>query len=299
MQTREFQCKSKGLRLDGLLHQPDEPQTAARPTIVVASGMHGLKEWVPSRFAPFFVAAGFNCVGFDYRGFGTSEGERGQMLPNEEVWDTLSVLDCIRELPGVDPDRIGIIGWGLGAGIAIEAAALDPRVRAVCAANGAGDYGRAMRASVTPEEWLAWKQRVEEDRVQRIRTGVSARVPNRFITKPVTGGVRVSRQFEADLKALGQNAETEFTIESSDAYIAFRPENTIAHVAPRPVLILHGERNWHYVVDEAHALYDKARQPKELAIIRNGQHLEMIHPDNPEQARTMAIVVDWFKRGLQ
>ena len=295
MPTLEFSCQSKGLRIDGLLHQPSNATTERRPTVVVASGMHGLKEWVPGRFAPFLTAAGFNCVGFDYRGFGTSEGERGRMLPMEEVWDTLTILDAIRELPAVDPDRIAIIGWGLGAGIAIEAAALDPRVRAVCAANGAGDYGRAMRSSVTPEEWLAWKRRVDEDRVQRIRTGVSARVPNRYITKPVTGGVRISQQFHEDLKSLGQVLEPEFTIESSEAYILFCPENSIWRVSPRPVLVLHGERNWHYVVDEAYALYDKARHPKQLRIVPGGEHLEMIHPDNPEQGKTMALVVDWLR----
>lgn len=297
MLTREFSCKSKGLRIDGLIHQADAG-AKGRPTIVVASGMHGLKEWVPGRFAPFFVAAGFNCVGFDYRGFGTSEGERGQMLPLEEVWDALSVLDHVSQLPAVDPQRIGILGWGLGAGIAIEAATLDPRVRAVCAANGAGDYGRAMRASIKPEEWLAWKKRVDADRLQRIRTGVSERVPNRLITKPVSDGIRISQQFHEDLKTLGRELDAEFTIESSEAYINFCPENSIARLSPRPVLILHGERNWHYVVDEAHALYERARQPKQLEIVPGGEHLEMIHPDHPEQARTMSIVVDWFKRSF-
>jgi len=53
---------------------------------------------------------------------------------------------------------------------------------------------------------------------------------------------------------------------------AMRPIDHIARIAPRPVLIVHGERDRLIPVAEAHALHAAARQPVELWIVPDSGH---------------------------
>lgn len=56
----------------------------------------------------------------DYRGWGPSGGSKGN-----EVRDVWNALASLRALPGVKLDRIGVIGYSMGGGIAARAAAGD------------------------------------------------------------------------------------------------------------------------------------------------------------------------------
>jgi uncharacterized protein len=108
MTVQDVSFYSDGLRLDGLLHQ--RPGGGRAPVLLVCSGLHGLKEWVPAKWAPYALAAGFHVFAFDYRGFGTSEGERGRMLPDEEVRDAVHALDVLKGLDEVDFASIALLG---------------------------------------------------------------------------------------------------------------------------------------------------------------------------------------------
>ncbi|MGH7868671.1 MAG: serine aminopeptidase domain-containing protein [Candidatus Dormibacteraceae bacterium] len=83
MQTTELYFYSGGSRLDGLLQVPDGALSSGHslPTVVLCSGFQGLKELIPAKLWHPFTEAGFACFAFDYRGFGTSEGERGGFFP--------------------------------------------------------------------------------------------------------------------------------------------------------------------------------------------------------------------------
>lgn len=56
------------------------------------------------------------------------------------VWDAISHIE---KLPEVDPKRIGLLGFSLGAYIALSVAAVDPRVQAV--AEFYGGFPREMK----------------------------------------------------------------------------------------------------------------------------------------------------------
>jgi uncharacterized protein len=293
MTIRDVSFYSDGLKLDGLLHVSAEGRKA--PMLVVCSGLHGLKEWVPSKWAPAALATGFHVFAFDYRGFGTSEGQRGRILPEEEVRDAVHALDFLKGLDEVDPERIAMLGWGLGAGVAICAAVRDPDVAAVCSANGAGDYGRAVRDATEYPRLLHWWDRLREDRLERARTGISRKVDYRAITNPgADAGFELHPQFQKDIRSLGQEPIPEFTLESCEAYAAFRPEEVVARLAPRPFLIVHGERNHYMPVSEAHRLYEAAGPGRELRIYPGQAHLEMISLDNPAAADFMRETVGWL-----
>jgi dienelactone hydrolase len=303
MRTRAVHYYSDGIRLDGLVLDPAARGQERRPAVIICSGFQGLKEWVPSRWWPQFVEAGYVCLAFDYRGFGTSEGERGRMMPEEEIADVRNSITFLQQQPEVDPERIGLVGWGLGGGIVIATAARDERVGAVACVNGLGHAGRTVRDAVPYPVWLDLQDRLATDRIQRVLTGKSADIPFMDLTHP--GGVWQGHeqqtgyaQFDKDIHSIGKQPVATFTLQSAEAYYDFRPELEVAKISPRPLLIVHGSDNTFMPVDEARSLYAQAGKPKELLLVPGGKHLEWIDPDSPLHRPYVGRVVDWFRTHL-
>jgi dienelactone hydrolase len=310
LETEKVEYYSDGIRLEGLLHFPDEMrQGERRAAVIICSGFQGLKEWVPARWWPQFVDAGYVCMAFDYRGFGTSDGERGRMVPEEEISDVLNSVTFLQQQPRVNSSRIGLLGWGLGGGIVVGAAARDSRIAATACVNGLGYAGRTVRDACPYPIWAELQDTLAADRVQRVLRGKSATIHYREFTHP--GGTwdlhlknpetRVDTghsQFDKDLKAIGKKPVETFTLASAEAYYNFRPELTVYQISPRPLLIVHGEKNVFMPIDEAYSLYERAREPKQLLIIPGAKHLEWIDPESPLRQPYMAKVVEWFRSVL-
>jgi uncharacterized protein len=302
MITRELTYYSDGLKLEGLLQLPDDRGDSERlPAVIVLSGVQGLKEWVPGRWWPAFVEERFAVMAFDYRGFGTSEGERGRLIPEEEIRDVFASLTFLRQQPEVDADRIGALGWGLGGGIALAVAARDARVRAVASVNGPGNVGRTVRDGSTYTQWLDLQERLAADRVQRVATGSSARIPFNDLHYPGRSAMEkdIREQFNQDMRSLGREPIQEFTLETAEAYYNFRPEEEVERISPRPLLVVHGDQNFFMPVDEARSIFTRAREPKQLIIIPGAKHLEWIAPESPFRRAYMQRVVAWFQENLK
>ncbi|RMH57268.1 MAG: alpha/beta fold hydrolase [Candidatus Hydrogenedentota bacterium] len=67
---------------------------------------------------------GILSVAPDYRGWGRSEGKRGN-----EVRDVLNALESLKRDERVDPKRLGLVGYSMGGGIALRASILDPSLK--------------------------------------------------------------------------------------------------------------------------------------------------------------------------
>ncbi len=294
MRTRRCVFYSDGIRLDGLLQLPDgAPGDGPRPVILLCSGFQGLKELIPAKLWGPLTDAGYACFSFDYRGFGTSDGERGRVQPREQVEDIGSAITFLQQQSELNRERIALVGWGFGGGIVVQAAADDSRIQAVACLNGVGDAGRAVRASRTSADWLAIQDRIAEDRVQRVLTGRSRKVSPWDVVPldPVTR-VRVDDDMYARFKAFG----VEVTLRSAEAYYAFRPELGVERISPRALLIVHGVRNALHPIDEARCLFAHAREPKELIEIPEGHHLDWIEPGHPLYLATIPRIVNWFRQ---
>src|ERR1700730_18957957 len=116
--------------------------------------MHGFganRTGGPAWFCGQLEAWGYVALRFDFRGCGDSGGERGRVIPMEEVADARHALSYMASRPEVDPDRIALAGSSLGAGGAVYAAAIDPRVAAVLLENAVADGERTIRGMHTPE----------------------------------------------------------------------------------------------------------------------------------------------------
>jgi pimeloyl-ACP methyl ester carboxylesterase len=296
MHTRRCEFYSDGIRLEGLLQLPEGgAHDGCRAVIVLCSGFQGLKELIPAKLWGPLTDAGYACFAFDYRGFGTSEGERGRVQPREQVEDIRNALTFLQQQPEVDRERIGLVGWGFGGGVVVQTTADDARVRAVACLNGVGHAGRAVRDSRTYADWLAIQDRIAEDRVARVLKGQSQKVSPWDVVPldPVTR-VRVDEDMYGRFDAFG----VEVTLQSAEAYFAFRPELVVDRISPRPILIVHGVRNALHPIDEARSLYARAGEPKELIEVAEGHHLDWIEPGHPLYLETIPRIVNWFRQHL-
>lgn len=107
-----------------------------------------LVAWLP--------AAGFNVLTFDYRGYGRSDGKPSI---NGLVDDTRAALAWLRRRPGIDGERLAVIGQSLGGATAVRAVAADPQgVRLLVLDSAFSSYrgiAREAARSMGPLGWLA------------------------------------------------------------------------------------------------------------------------------------------------
>ena len=101
------------------------------PAIAVSGPFGAVKEQVSGRYAQEMAARGFLTIAFDPSFTGESGGTpRFMASPDINTEDYQAAVDFLSVLDNVDPERIGIIGvcgWG---GMALNAAAIDTRIKA-------------------------------------------------------------------------------------------------------------------------------------------------------------------------
>ncbi len=132
----------------------DRPAGPA-PTVLHVHGNAG--DVSSHRFACEFLAErGFNVLLFDYRGFGRSDPPRGLLRREKLAQDTRAALDYLATRRDVDPGRVAVFGYSLGAVLGLGAAERDG-VRAVVAYAGfaswkgiAGDHGGLLGRVLIP-----------------------------------------------------------------------------------------------------------------------------------------------------
>ncbi len=296
MRTRHVTFFSDGIRLEGLLQLPDEHEPdRCLPVVLLCSGFQGLKELIPAKLWGQFLAAGYACLAFDYRGFGTSEGQRGRMLPDEQIEDVRNAITFVQQQPEIDPLKIGLVGWGFGGGIVVQAAAEDQRVCAVACLNGIGDGGRTVRDSFRYADWLTIQDRIAADEIRRVTTGHSELVSPWDVVPldPLT-----MENVQEDMYGNHERFGVDVSLQSAAAYYAFRPERAIHDISPRPLLIVHGARNALHPIDEARSLYAHACEPKQLIEIPDGHHLDWIQPDSPMYQTVIPRIIAWFQEQI-
>ena len=124
-----------GLTLAADLYMPKNAE-GKLPAIAVSGPFGAIKEQCSGLYAQTLAERGFITLAFDPSYTGESSGEpRRTASPDINTEDFLAAVDYLSKLPEVDADRIGILGicgWG---GIALNAAAADPRIKATVAST--------------------------------------------------------------------------------------------------------------------------------------------------------------------
>ena len=123
-------CNRYGITLAADMYTPKGAQ-GKLPAIAVCGPFGAVKEQASGLYAQTMAERGFLTIAFDPSFTGESGGEPRYMAsPDINTEDFQAAVDFLSVQENVDPEKIGIIGicgWG---GLALNAAALDTRIKA-------------------------------------------------------------------------------------------------------------------------------------------------------------------------
>ena len=120
-----------GITLVGDLYVPKGKKAEKLPAIAVSGPFGAVKEQSSGLYAQTMAERGFITLAFDASYTGESGGEpRLVASPDINTEDFSAAVDYLSNRPDVDADKIGIIGICGFGGFALNAAAMDTRIKA-------------------------------------------------------------------------------------------------------------------------------------------------------------------------
>lgn len=249
-------------------------------TLPEGSGPHSAIVFCPgytgTKFAAFyqpyvkaFAQAGIASLLIDYRGWGESGGERGVILPLQQVEDVRNGLSYLESRNDVDAGRLGIFGVSFGGGHATYVPGIDSRVRCGVAVSGIADGEAWLREMRRGYEWQEFRARLEADRKTRAQTGKGEVVdPTEDIMIPTPE--RRATNVKGDLPEGAVSRET--PLRCADAIIDYRPIDMVARIAPRAMLWLCVADDAVVSSDHSRRMYEAASEPKRLSVMPGNSH---------------------------
>jgi len=275
--------ESDGLKLAGVLHI----LAKRAPGVILCHGAGGHK-WYHKWEADPLAENGFAVLRFDFRGCGESEGKRGLIRSADEIADLKNAVTYLQSRREVDREKIGVCGHSLGGAVVIAASSEDKRIKAAVSVSAPSNPLRmGENLSLVDREKLM--NIISVDKVKRAY-GKPTRMSLADIPiKPKKISVKDLEAAEALMR--DPLIIKEFLVESFEDLMTFRPADVVDRISPTPILFIHGEDDGTVDVEQAHELYNKAKEPKDLKIIEGVGHAVPVEKANP-------LIIDWFKRHL-
>lgn len=271
-----------GITLAADLYVPKNASGRKLAALAVCGPFGAVKEQPSGLYAQTLAERGFATVAFDPSFTGESGGQpRNVASPDINTEDVSAAVDFLGLHPLVDRERIGVVGicgWG---GIALNAVAVDKRVKAVVVST-MYDMSRVMSKgyndSVTPAQRAQALEQLSRQRWVDAEKGSPAVGP---VANELKGGeppflveyagYYKSRQRGFHPRAVNSNGS--WTLTTPLSFMNAPLMTSIAEIAPRPMLLIHGEKaHSRYFSETAFAA---AAQPKELLIIPGANHVDL------------------------
>ena len=276
-----------GITLAADLYKPKNTE-GKLAAIAVCGPFGAVKEQAAGLYAQTMAERGFLTMAFDPSFTGESGGQPRYMAsPDINTEDFQTAVDCLSLREDVDPEKIGIIGicgWG---GMALNAAALDTRIRATVAstlydmtrvnANGYFDAEDSEAARYEKKKALN-AQRIEDYKngSYALGGGVAEQVPEDapFYVKDYHDYYKTSRGYHA--RSLNSNGGWNVTGTMS---FMNQPILRYSNEIRSAVLIIHGEKahSCYFGRDAYAAMMEGNPNPenKELLIIPGAVHTDL------------------------
>lgn len=270
-----------GIELSGDLYIPKN--AAGRlPAIAVSGPFGAVKEQASGLYAQTMAERGFITLAFDPSYTGESGGEpRHVASPDINTEDFSAAVDFLSSQPNVDPEKIGIIGICGFGGMGLNAAAMDPRIKATVTSTmydmsrvNANGYFDAMGEN----ERYELKQKLNAQRTKDFKNGSYAEgsgLPDRLngdepqFVKDYYGYYKTPRGFHK--RSINSNGSWNMTSSLSFMnmpILSYSPEIRNA------VLMIHGE-NAHSRYFSEDAFKKLKGDNKELLIVEGANHVDL------------------------
>lgn len=119
----------RGMTMRGMLHFPERQGDQSVPAVILFHGFTGNKLEPHRLFLKIsraLEAAGLACFRFDFLGSGESDGDFDDMTLSGEVSDANAILDMVKRYPGIDANRVNLLGLSMGGLVASLVAGTRP-----------------------------------------------------------------------------------------------------------------------------------------------------------------------------
>ena len=270
-----------GITLAADLYKPKQAE-GKLPAIAVSGPFGAVKEQSSGLYAQTMAERGFLTIAFDPSYTGESSGEpRYVASPDINTEDFSAAVDFLSIREDVDPERIGIIGicgWG---GMALNAAAIDTRIKATVTVTmydmsrvNANGYFDAMDADARYE----LRKKLNAQRTIDARNGSYALVGGVVDPLPEDAAQFVKDYYDYYKTKRGYhkrslNSNNGWNVTSSLSFIN-TPLLTYSDEIRSAVLMIHGEKaHSSYFSEDA---FKKLKgDNKELLIIPGASHVDL------------------------
>ena len=298
MNPREVTFHSDSDKIAGYLFTPNDWKAGdpPRPGILVLAGYSGNTQADCTHMMKRLCADGWFVFGYDYVGFGKSDGKRNRHRPLEQAQNTYDALTYMQTVPGIDPERLAIYGTSFGCANGIWVTAHDERVKCLVTSVGVTDGYEWMRSIRRPWEWLAFKDHVLKEAQKRVVSGEGTLVPNGEI---MLRDPESQRQRDMHAQAGHTFQSEERDIESAEAVMRYRPDWVVDKISPRPVLMIYAEHDNLVPPVQQLSAYEKCGEPKKLVMLPKSGHYDSYEFRNTVTCQiTYTETIAWFKQYL-
>lgn len=274
-----------GITLTGDLYLPKNPDNEKLPALAISGPYGAVKEQSSGLYANQMAQRGFAVVAFDPSYTGESGGEpRNVASPDIYTEDLSAAIDFLGIQSFVDREKVGIIGICGFGGFALNATAVDKRVKAVAVAS-MYDMSRVTAKgyfdSMTPEQRTLLLEQLSTQRWIDAEKG-EPQYSNQGLPKPeqltgkepefVQGYVNYYKT-ERGFHTRSINSNGSWTMTTPISFMNMPILTYIKEISPRPILIIAGEKaHSRYFSEDA---YKAANEPKELMIIPGAVHTDL------------------------
>jgi uncharacterized protein len=292
-----------GISISADLYLPKNHNNEPLAALAISGPFGAVKEQSSGLYAQTMAERGFAAVAFDPSYTGESGGEpRNVASPDINTEDFSAAIDFLGIQPNIDRNKIGIIGICGFAGMALNATAVDKRVKAV-ATTSMYDMSRVMAKGyfdkMTLEERTQLLEKMSQQRWEDAKNGTTG-YGNRNLPEKLQGNepqfvvdyfnyYRTPRGFHKN----SANSSGAWTATNAFSFMNMPLLTYIKEISPRPILLIAGE-NAHsrYFSEDA---YKAALEPKELMIIPNAVHVDLYDKVN---VIPFDKLEDFFKKNL-
>lgn len=272
-----------GITLSGDLYLPKNVANGKLSALAISGPFGAVKQQSSGLYANIMAERGFAVVAFDPSYTGESGGEpRNMASPEINTEDFSAAVDFLGLQKNVDRNKIGIIGICGFGGMALNAAAVDKRIKAIVTTS-MYDMTRVMSKgyndSVTPEQRTKTLEDLSQQRWKDAENKKPADGP-RNLPETLKGDepkfvvdyfnyYRTPRGFHPN----SVNSNGAWLVTNPLSFMNMPLLTYIKEISPRPILVIAGE-NAHsrYFTEDA---YNAAAEPKELMIIPNAVHVDL------------------------
>jgi uncharacterized protein len=277
-----------GITIAADLYLPKNRGSEPLAALAISGPFGAVKEQSSGLYAQNMAERGFAALAFDPSYTGESGGEpRNVASPDINTEDFSAAVDFLGLQTAVDRNRIGIIGICGYAGMALNAVAVDKRVKAV-ATTSMYDMSRVMAKGyfdkLTVEQRTKTLEQMSQQRWADAEKGTPAPSTNNLPEK-LQGN---EPQFVVDyfnyyktprgFHPRSINSNGAWTSTSPLSFMNMPLLTYIKEISPRPVLLIAGEKaHSRYFSEDA---YKAAAEPKELVIIPNASHVDLYDQTN-------------------